>query len=236
MTVVINRPLLSRVVVALSCAVLAGCPIFPAPTPPVPLTKSQVTAVAKCEQAVKKGRLGFIKTKLAALDASVDSMLALRLQFENGLIDQAAFDAGIPKLRDKAHKGYAKITAASTKFVDGVVKACTPVEEFVLGPYDALRFRSQTSFVGQSVTTTAELAGVLCTETELLTDAVLWETAPRNLELLGYLGAAFVFSFGTSAAAPNVPLDPRCLALNQLEPTPTATPSSVATPSPTPTP
>lgn len=193
---------------------LSGCLVFPAPTPPVPLTKAEVGALAKCQKAVKKAQLGFIKTKLAALESCVDGVLNVRLPFENGLTTMAEFDAGLVKMRGKCTKSYGKITAASTKLVDAIVKACTPVETFVLGPYDALRFQSAQDAGGNPPASLAALAGALCTATEELADAQLWNAAPRLIELLSYLGPEYVVFFDATSALPNVPLDPRCLPLS----------------------
>lgn len=197
---------------AIACFV-SGCPVFPAPTPPAPLAKGDVGAVAKCQKAVEKAQHGFIKTKLAALGSCLDGILAVRLPFENGLAPQEAFDAGIAKVRGKCDKSYAKITAASTKLVDAILKACTPVEAAVLGPYDALRFQSAQDTTGDPPASLVQLAGALCTATEELADGQLWNAAPRLNELLGYLGPQYLVFFDASSALPNVPLDPRCLPL-----------------------
>lgn len=217
-------------------AFLAACEKFPPPTPPVtPLTKQQVSTVAKCQTAIKKSQLAFIKTKLAALESCVDGVLNLRLQFENGLTAQGAFDTGIVKMRGKCQKNYDKISGASTKLVDAIVKACTPAEEFVFGSYDALRFQSQsTTDPFGAIASVVDLAGHQCSLTEELVDTQLWLAAPRLIELLGYLGPEFVLvtDVNTGRGFPNVPLDARCPPL-QGTPTPTATPAETATPTPT---
>ncbi len=223
-----RRRTFARLLVALPAALVAGCLVFPAPTPPVPLTKSEVGALAKCQKTLKSAQLTFIKTKLAALEACVDGVLTVRLPFENGLTTSADFDAGIAKMRAKCTKSYAKIGAASTKLVDAVLKACTPVETAVLGPYDALRFQSAYSAVGHAPTTLVDLAGTLCTLTDEFADAQLWDAAPRMMELLQYLGPEFTQFFDASSGLPNVPLDARCLPLSGI-------PGSTATPTPTPT-
>jgi hypothetical protein len=160
---------------------------------------------------VSKAQLAYLKTRLAALGSCVDGVLKVRVPFENGLATQEDFDAGITKTRAKCAKSFAKVTAASTKLDDAVVKACTPVEAAVVGPYDALRFQAAFDMLDEVPATVAELAGRLCTMTSELADTELWTAAPRLMELLGYLGPEFVLEVTAATSAfPNVALDPRC--------------------------
>lgn len=221
-----GRRTTTRFLMALPAALVAGCLVFPAPTPPVPLTKSEVGALAKCQKTVKSAQSSFIKTKLAALESCVDGVLNARLSFENGLTTSAEFDAAIGKMRGKCTKSYAKIGAASTKLVDAVLKACTPVADAVLGPYDALRFQSAYASVGHAPATLVDLAGTLCTLTDEAADSALWQAAPRLMELLQYLGPEFTQFFDASSGLPNVPLDARCLPLSGAPGVPTPTPTS----------
>lgn len=209
--------------------VAAGCPVFPAPTPPAPLAKGEVAAIAKCQKAVKKAQAGYLKTRLAALGGCVDGLLAARLAFENGLATQDEFDAAVAKMRGKCTKSYAKVTAASTKLVDGIVKACAPAEDAVIGAYDALRFQAAFDVLADVPDSLEKAAGTICTMTSETADAQLWTAAPRLMELLGYLGPEYVVEVsGAASQFPNVPLDPRCLPLQGLPGQPTPTP--VATP------
>lgn len=203
--------------------------MFPAPTPPTPLAKGDVAAIAKCQKSTAKAQLGYVKARLAALETCVDGVLAARLSFENGLTTQGDFDAGIAKMRAKCTKVFAKVTAASTKLVDGIVKACTPVEDAIIGPYDALRFQAAFDVVADAPDSLVKAAGTICTMASESADAQLWTAAPRLMELLGYLGPEFVFQVsGPASELPNVPLDGRCLPLQGIPgvptPTPTATP------------
>jgi hypothetical protein len=203
---------------------LAGCQAFAPPTPPVPrLTKAQVKAVEACQETIKKAGLTFVKTKVGILESCVDQVLKLQLERENELIDSAHFDAGLEKARGKCTKGYAKITAASTKYVDAVIGKCVPVEEFVTGPYDALRLVSPNGLPGTGEQSVPVLAGNLCSEIELNADSLVWFAVPRMMELLGYLGPEFVAinDAMTGNGFPNIPLDPRCPPIfNQVAPVP----------------
>ena len=195
---------------ALAALALSGCFIFPAPAPPVPLTKAEVGALAKCQKAITKAELSYAKTRLGTLGSCLDGILKVRLPFESALTTQEEFDAGIAKMRPKCTKSYAKITAASTKLVDAILKACTPVENLVVGPYDGLRFLAAYDQIGDPPATLSALVAGICAATTITSDVQLWHAAPRELELLGYLGPEFTFFFDMTSGFPNVPLDPRC--------------------------
>jgi hypothetical protein len=189
---------------------LSGCFVFPAPTPPQPLTKTEVGALAKCQKAITKAELAYVKTRLGTLGACLQGILGVRLPFESALTTQEELDAGIAKMRTKCTKGYAKVTAASTKLVDAILKACAPVEEQILGAYDGLRFQAAHDQFGDPPASLEALAATICALTTVTSDAQLWHAAPRELELLGYLGPEFTVFFDMSSGFPNVPLDPRC--------------------------
>jgi hypothetical protein len=200
-----------RALVAAPCLLLAACAIFPAPTPPAPLAKSEVSALAKCQKTIHKAQLGFVKTKLAALESCVNGVLALRLPFESALITSEDVDAGLVKQRAKCLKSYAKITAASTKLVDAIIKDCTPVEVAIVGAYDALRFQSlMTELSATPPANVQALAGTICAFAEMAADAAVFTASPRMMELLGYLGPEFITLSDSDSGFPNVPLDPRC--------------------------
>lgn len=223
--------LVRRVSFVLPFVAVAACTLFPAPIPPAPLTKSEVSGVAKCQKAVHKAQLAFVKTKTAALESCVNGVLALRLPFESGLIPVEDFEAGLVKQRAKCTKSFAKVTAASTKFVDAIIKACTPVEGLVVGPYDGLRFQAEFGQLssGGSAADVPALAGALCALTEMGVDAQVWIASPRLIELLLYLGPEYVSEVDSDSAFPNIPLDPRCPPVSGGPPifsTPTPIPTS----------
>ena len=204
------RSLVTLVGCAVTALALSGCFIFPAPTPPVPLTKAEVGALAKCQKAITKAELAYVKTRLATLAGCLDGILKVRLPFESALTTTEEFDAGIAKMRTKCTKRYAKVTAASTKLVDAILKACTPVESQILGAYDGLRFQAAQDETGDPPATLDALAANICALTTVTSDAQLWHAMPRELELLGYLGPEFTVFFDMASGFPNVPLDPRC--------------------------
>src|SRR5262249_22251726 len=149
---------------------------------------------AKCQTAIKKAQATFVKTKLGSLGSCVDTALNLQLAVENDLLPQQDAQAALDKAKGKCTKGFGKITAASTKMIDAIVKSCTPVESFVFGAYDGLRFQSALATVpsGTPPTTIVGLAGVLCTLTEEYADAQMWQAVPRMMEVLANLGPELV--------------------------------------------
>ena len=208
-----------RVLPVLPVVSLAACTVYPAPTPPTPLTKSEVVAVAKCQKGVQKAQLAFVKSQEGTLGSCVIGVLSLRLAFENGLATQEDFDAGLVKMRDKCTKGYAKITASSTKLVDAIVKACTPAEAALFGPYDALRFQSLfTGFTASPPVSSVQLGGGICAIAVDAAYAHVGSAAPRLMELLGYLGPEYLTLVDVDSGFPNVPLDPRCEAVGPPPP------------------
>lgn len=200
-----------RVLLVLPAVSFAACTVLPTPTPPAPLTKSQAAAVAKCQKSAQKAQLAFLKTQQGNLGSCVYGVLSLRLAFENSLATQEDFDAGLVKMRDKCTKGYAKITAGSTKLVDAIVKGCAPADAAVVGPYDALRFQAFFAGITMSAPANSEqVAGGICA---LAVDAIyanVGTAAPRLMELLTYLGPEYVSLVDADSGFPNVPLDPRC--------------------------
>jgi len=218
-----------RGLAVLVCLAVPACQRFAPPTPPQPpLTKAQVSGLAKCQTAIKKAQAAFVKTKLGSLGSCVDTALNLQLTLENDLLPQQDALAALDKAKGKCTKGFGKITAASTKMVDAIVKSCTPVESFVFGAYDGLRFQAQLASLpsGPPPTTIVGMAGVLCTLSEEYTDAQVWQAVPRMMEVLADLGPEFVHVLDQQSGAgfPNVPLDARCIPFVAPAPNPTATP------------
>lgn len=200
-----------------------GCVFFP-PVPPVPLTQAQVTQVENCQKAVTAAGRKFVSTKLNKLEGCVQEVLKWRLRFENGLIDQAEYDAKLEATRTKCRNAYEQITDASTKFVDSVIAKCEAAAGPVLGAYDALRFQLGAEEVnGSPLTSIEELAGQLCGAKEAIVDVALTAQMPRALELLSYLGPEFYTgdpvptddtTIGTGV--PNTILDGRCVTITPV--------------------
>lgn len=196
-----------------------GCAFFPPVPPAVPLTQTQITQVENCQKGVTAAGRAFVNTKLLKLEACVQEVLRWRLRFENGLIDQAEYDAKLEATRNKCRTHYEAITKASTTFVDDVIAKCQDAEDAVLGEYDALRFVLGGESLFGPPTTLEELAGGLCGAKEAGVDALLSVQMPRALEVLSYLGPEFVILEDgvptdpdtITTGFPNVPLDPRCL-------------------------
>jgi hypothetical protein len=217
----ISHPAVHRLAVLLAVSAaslsIAACATFPSPgTATPPLTKNQASALAKCQQGASNAQASFAKTKTSALQKCLNDTLKITAAFENGVTTQADYDAAKAKIAAKCATGYAKITAASTKFVDAVVKACAPAEDLVLGAYDGLRWQS--AFGGSPGGSLEGVAGGMCTIIEAFVDGQVWTTAPRMMELLGSLGPEFVVETDMTSHSgfPNVPLDPRCAPIETL--------------------
>jgi len=210
----------TAVALALAFAGATGC-YFDPPTPPFPpLDNKEASALFKCQSTIQKAGSKLASTQLKVLEQCVASGLKAQLAFENGVIDQAKYDGAFGKARDKCAAGFAKITQASTKFVDAILKKCTPVANFVLGPYDALRHQALASENGEANSSIEDLAGRLCATEHLFVDLILVGRAPRAIEILGRLDEDFVSisAIGESASVV-LPLDPRCLVAPEGFPT-----------------
>ncbi|HYC54679.1 MAG TPA: hypothetical protein VEL28_07060 [Candidatus Binatia bacterium] len=197
-----------------ACLLLAGCPQFPSPgaaTPP--LTQEQADALTRCQSSIAKAQNKFSRTKTKELQKCVLAVLAVKIPFDNGVTSSGEYAAAIAEITPKCAKGYAKITKASTKFVDAVVKACEPVEDLIGPDYDGLRFEAGIGSTSEGI---EDLAGDLCTLTEMSVDGAVWYVIPRTLELLDELGPDFVAETENdgSEGYPNVELDPRCPAIS----------------------
>jgi hypothetical protein len=94
-----------------------GFPIFPPPEPPG-LDKKQVKAVANCQDEINDAGRKFVSVKLEKLELCVQDVLTLQLAYENELITEEEYDKKLDKIRDKCDERFAKITKASTKFVN----------------------------------------------------------------------------------------------------------------------
>ena len=202
----------AAVAMALAFAGATGC-YFDPPTPPFPpLDDKEAGALFKCQNEIRKAGAKFRNTQLKTLEQCVTMGLKAQLAFENGVIEQAKYDGDLDKAAAKCATGFAKITQASTKLVDAVIKKCTPVAAFVLGSYDALRHQALAAENGQTVTSIENLAGRLCTVDQMFAILQLSLHSPRAIEILGRLDENFVStSTNGESASLNLTLDPRCL-------------------------
>lgn len=190
--------------------------------PPPALTADQIKAVLNCQATIKSEGAEFTDFKEKNLDECLDEVLELQLPFENGQLDSAHYNAGLAKTRDDCAHRFNKIGAASSKLVDKIVAACTPVQSLILpfSGYDPLQFGALTR--SESIVLVAEatgLAGRICGAKELFVDALVALQAPRMAGLLKILDngtGQFAISgppssiLGVPPTIPNIPLDSRC--------------------------
>jgi hypothetical protein len=204
----------------LACGLLAGLvgatgcmPLFPSP-PGLGLNGGQVNAIVGCQKTIHIAGQKFVSTKLKELESCVLEIVGIRLLWENELIDGDSYDSRIESARRSCDRRFAQITRASTRFVDSVIDACEPVEEWILDG-DSLRFlllEEEAGFVDTE--SVVGLAGSLCGIKELLVDQLIFFQMPRLLELLEYLGEGYVDFTGENDYAfgvPDIRLDERCI-------------------------
>ncbi len=202
----------TAVAIALAFAGATGC-YFDPPTPPSPpLDNKEASAMLKCQNEIQKAGAKFTNTQIKTFEQCVRMGLKAQLAFENGVLDQAKYDGDLGKAAEKCATGFAKVTEASTKFVDGILKKCAPVAVFLLGPYDGLRHQALADENGQAVTSLENLAGRLCAVDHLFAVVHMSTHAPRAIEILERLDENFVStSTNGESASLAVALDPRCL-------------------------
>jgi hypothetical protein len=160
--------------------------------PAAALTAAEVKAVLKCQDTIRKEGESLSRTVADALAACAAVKLDAHVKFENGVVDAAKFATLGAAADRKCRKRGARITAASTKFVDEVLASCEPVEDVVLGPDDPLAF---VELFG--ATTAEELAGGVCVDSVLFALLGTFVQIPRGLTIAG-------------ATVPVPEFDPRC--------------------------
>ena len=189
-----------------------GCDFGPPGTPGKPLTESQLEGVIECQETIKKDGAEFISDKLKNLEECLDDVLKLQLKSENGKISPADYTEGLAEVRSECSEKYKEIGEASTDFVNGVIRSCTPVASIILPAtgYDPLEFGHQ----GVGFRSVTNLAGRLCGEKEAFVDAVVAAEVPRMGNLLDTLGESFETVINSESTPeeviPNIPLDSRC--------------------------
>lgn len=208
----LNTRFFSGLLLSLGLITITGCFSLPSPTPPdPPLSKAEVQALGKCQTAIKKEGAKFINVKLSKFEKCIDQVLELQLALENQLITQAQFDAALVKVRAKCEKNFAAIEKASTRLVDGVIKACEPIQDVLLGPNDPLQFQAfAEAMSGDLFTSVAQLAGWICVAKELTVDVAVGVQVPRLCRLLATLNPDLVGNVEEGVCIPLLPLDDRC--------------------------
>jgi hypothetical protein len=207
-----------------------------------PLTQKQVTAVLKCQDTIKEQGEDFTETKLEDLEDCLDAVLTVQLDFENGLISQAQYNAELGGVRQYCLNQYQSIGKASTHLINRIIKDCSGVASIILpatkSQYDPLEFGA----TGINYDNVTDLAGAVCEAKELAVDFAVFFEVPRMANLLDILdndttgsqSGTFSIEGPNGTEIPNIPLDPRCNVAGLFAtPTPTPTPTATSTPTPT---
>jgi hypothetical protein len=192
-----------------------GCmPLFP-PPPGLGLSKGDVNDILECQDTINRAGRKFVERKLKELENCALGVLQLRLLAENELIDEEKYFSKLESAADDCLDNYEDISEQSTVFVDKVIDACEPVEEWILDG-DSLRFLLASEEFGYIQTDSVEdLAGSLCLIKELFVDQMVFTQMPRLLELLDHLEefGDFVEILDENdypLGIPLIPLDERC--------------------------
>jgi hypothetical protein len=170
----------------LMMAMLAGCQLDPDPFFSAPgLSRGQAAAVANCQHTIKTSSLAFYTAKLAKLGECADKLLALQIQFENGLINQTAFNKAVAKAQDDCARNFILISIASKNMANEIVGNCRPVEDIIISSYDPLQFVALgATFNGESnsfplIQSVEDIIPYACGGGEIWMDLALWFDAPR---------------------------------------------------------
>ena len=167
-------------------AMLAGCELTPDPSLSAPpLTRAQAAGVANCQHTIKTSSLAFYTAKLAKLGECADKLLALQIAFENGLINQTAFNKAVAKAQDDCARNFVLISIASKNMANEIVGNCRPVEDIIISSYDPLQFVALgAAFNGESsifplIQSVEDIIPYACGGGEVAMDLALWFDAPR---------------------------------------------------------
>jgi hypothetical protein len=204
---------LSTLLVGIGLSTAIGCAVDPPPAPNPPLSERQERGVLKCQKAITKLGASFVSLKLKNLEKCAVEVLDLQLDLENQHIMQAQFDAALPNIRRECQEKFGAIKAASTRLVDGIISACEPVQDLVLGANDPLLFQGLVA--GSGFASVEEVAGFICGVKEFAVDFAVAFEMPRLHQLLSILGSEFVADGEFQSEAiflPVLPLDSRCSA------------------------
>jgi hypothetical protein len=203
-----------------------------APPPPPPesdaalaptgsLSAGQVFGVLECQRTIKHEARDFGAFKEWELDRCLDATLGAQLGFENGLTNTSAYDSQLIGIRQDCTRRFQEVGAASTRLVNRIVAACTPVQSIIIpaSGYDPLEFGALANELNISGGTAVTLAGEICGAKELLVDSAETIQVPRMVQLLNILDAGTgqfavtgpqVPFLDLPTTLPNIPLDTRC--------------------------
>jgi hypothetical protein len=172
-----------------------GCmPLFPRPNPPSPfLTRPLIRELVRCEETINRYGRRLVNTQHTSIEDCAQDILDVSFLFDNEIIDEEEYFDAIDRIRNKCDRGLDRIERASTRFVDRVIDACDPVQEYILD-YDLLRFQllSEETDGTVNIGSLPLLAGSLCGIKSLFAMQLMLFQIPRVMELYSYLGDEYI--------------------------------------------
>lgn len=168
-------------------AMLAGCELDPDPSLSAPgLSRGQVRGVTNCQHTIKTSSLAFYSTKLANLMECADKLLAIQVQFENGLLTESQFNKAVAKAQEDCARNFLLISIASKNLANEIIGNCRPVEDIIISSYDPLQFvalgalfSSETSGTFPLIQSVEDIIPYTCGGGEIWMDLALWFDVPR---------------------------------------------------------
>lgn len=167
-------------------AMLAGCQLDPDPSLSAPgLSRGQVRGVVNCQHTIKTSALAFYAAKLANLMECADKLIAIQIQFENGLLTESQFSKAVAKAQDDCARNFLTISIASKNLATEIIGNCRPVEDIIISSYDPLQFVALgATFNGASssfplIQSVEDIIPYTCGGGEIWMDLALWFDVPR---------------------------------------------------------
>ena len=185
------------------------------------LPADQVQAVDSCQQMIMYWGEQFTSLKQKYLDSCLYEALDTQVRFETGQIQSTQYNQELSKERRDCSQWFKQIGQGSTSLVNGIVKACGPVESLILpnSGYDPLQFGALTR--AENIWSPMQRIGrENCGAEEIFVDASVAIQVPRMVGLLNILDngtGQFATSgppsslLGLNPTIPNIPLDTRCI-------------------------
>ena len=186
------------------------------------LSPAQTAGVLECETAIQFQGTAFTTLSEAALNQCFDATLSIQIASENNQISSTQYNQELSAVRGGCAQQFRAIGGASTRLVNGIVAACSPVQNEILPTegYDPLQFGALAESQGLNLAgNVTGLAGRICGAKELFVDALVDVQTPRMVGLLEVLdnGTGQFAASGPSSSLlasttiPNIPLDTRCV-------------------------
>ena len=214
------KKLVFLLIACVCVASLSGCLGLETENPgDTPLTIGEVRQVRKCQHAIASTGRDLFNKKMSVLERCAENVLDVQLRFENFLISETKRDNQMQRTIDRCFRRMESVTDLSTRFVDGVINACSSnnnvdVEEIILADNDRGDPLGLKELFGPDEDI-EYVAGELCGQWEFYEHMALSFQMPRSNEFCEVLAD----DLGLDAddcpeilitAIDEISLDPRC--------------------------